>query len=151
MTCEHLAKEKQVGEIAIWGSEVFLADGSLADDRRVCLTSVNLNSSTTTRQYCAPRTGVHYGVGIINGKYVIGYTGVSNYIVSKEATATKSSSVSVWRYENGTAVANALQNGMAAVVGVRIACSRETPRFLLYSETSNIAYVYSIEELSGQK
>jgi hypothetical protein len=153
LTCEYIVTLKQVAQIAMWGRDVFLASGLLADDRHVCLTAINLNTSAVTRQYCAPQTGVHYAVGVIEGKYVIGYTGIARRLAWKEVTKTVNNSVSVWRYENGTVAAAAIQEGADAPfqAGARIACSESTPRFLLYSEMSNVTYVYSIDEASAKE
>jgi hypothetical protein len=146
-TCQYVVTLQQVSQIAIWGPEVFLASGLLADDRRVCLTTVNLSSRAMARQYCAPRTGVHYGVGVIEGKYVVGFTGVAKSSASKEMSYSVKNSVSVWRYENGAVAAEAVQEGAdASFPGVQIACSKTRPSFLLYSQTSNIAHAYSVND-----
>lgn len=147
VTCAFIVTLQQTGQVAMWGSDVFLASGLLADDRHVCLTNVNLSNHAVAHQYCAPETGVHYGVGVIGGKYIIGYTGVGKNFAWKEVTLSKTNSVSVWRYENGTVAAAAEQQGADGPFqsGARIACDKSL-RFLLYSETSNIAYIYSINE-----
>jgi hypothetical protein len=147
MTCAYVVTLQQTSQIAMWGRDVFLASGLLADDRRVCITSVNFGTHAVAHQYCSPRTGVHYGVGVIDGRYVIGYTGIGKSFAWKEATLTKSNSVSVWRYEDGTVAAKALQEGAGGPFqsGARIACGK-SPRFLLYSELSNVAYFYSISD-----
>jgi hypothetical protein len=147
MTCAYVVTLQQTSQIAMWGQDVFLASGLLADDRHVCITSVNLDTRAVAHQYCSPRTGVHYGVGVIDGRYVIGYTGIGKSFAWKEATLTKSNSVSVWRYEDGNVAAKAVQEGADGPFqsGARIACGK-SPRFVLYSELSNIAYVYSISD-----
>jgi hypothetical protein len=151
MNCEYTVTLRQVSQIDIWGAEVFLASGLLADDRHICLTSVNLSSHLIEHRYCDPQTGVHYGVGVLDGKYVVAYTGVGKSLAWKEVTLTASNSVSVWKYESGTVAAKDVQEGADGPFqrGVRIACSKAATRFLLYSETSNIGYVYSINEGPG--
>jgi len=147
LTCSQVAALGQVSQISIWGTDVFLASGLYADDRRVCLTSVNLNTHAVGHQYCS-QTGVHYGVAVIDGKYVIAFTGVAKNLAWKEIVKPVSNSVAVWRYENGTVAAQAVQDGGDAHFqpGARIASSKSSPRFLLYGQTSNVAYVYSINE-----
>jgi hypothetical protein len=149
MTCEYIEKLPQVSQIAMWGPEVLLASGLFGDDPHVCLTSVNLTTHATAHQYCSSRKGVHYGVGILDGKYVVGYSGVVKRLHWKETTLDVSSSVSVWTYENGTVAAEALQEGDESAFqgAARIACNRAAPEFLLYSVTSNIAYIYSIHDV----
>lgn len=150
-TCEYMTALGQVSQISIWATDAFLASGLLADDRHVCLTSVNLNTHAVAHQYCS-QTGVHYGVAVIDGKYIIGYTGIAKSSAWKETAWAVRNSVSVWRYESGTVAAEAVQEGADAPFqrGARIASSKSSPRFLLYSQTSNIAYVYSINEPSAR-
>ena len=148
MSCERVATLKQTAQIAILGQEVLLASGLLADDPHVCLTSVNLATKEVGHKYCAPQTGVHYGVGVLEGRYVVGYSGVEKRLTWREVTVNLSSSVSLWRYENEGVVARASQEmaPQAFPTGARIACSRGAPQFLLYSLTSNVGYVYVIAE-----
>ena len=150
LTCEPVATAKQVAQIAILGQEALLASGLLADDPHVCLTSVNLATKAMANEYCAPGTGVHYGVGVAARKYVVGYSGVEKRMHWKETTLNVSSSVSVWRFETGKVAAEAVQERVPGTFqsGVRIACNRDAPQFLLYNVTSNVAYVYSIGEPS---
>jgi hypothetical protein len=94
---------------------------------------------------------VHYGVGIVGGEYVVGYTGASKRLHFKEATVPLSSSVSVWRLENSEVAAEAAQHDYSGSFqgGVRIVSSKSELRFLLFSTTSNIAYAYEIKGSAG--
>ncbi|MGH9482181.1 MAG: hypothetical protein ACRD1L_08810 [Terriglobales bacterium] len=149
--CGRAVVTGQTMQIGIVGQEVLLASGLFANDRHACLTSVNLVTREVTHDYCAPQTGVHYGVGIVGQRYVVGYTGVQKWMAWKEYSVKVGSSVSVWRYEDGRVAAEAAQDKVPAsfLGGARIAASSDASRFLLYSETSNVAYVYTIEELAG--
>lgn len=151
LKCNQVATTGQVSEIAMAGSELLTASGLLADDRRVCLTQVNLTTKVVSHPYCAPQSGVHYGVGIVGGEYVVGYTGASKRLHFKEATVPLSSSVSIWRLENSEVAAKATQHDYSGSFqgGVRIVSSKSGLRFLLFSTTSNIAYVYEIKESTG--
>jgi len=149
--CERVAATGQTTQIAILGQEVLLASGLLANDRHVCLTGVSLTAKTVTHEYCAPQTGIHYGVGIVDQKYVVGYSGVEKWLAWKESTHNASSSVSVWRYEDARVAAEAIQDEVPPSFpsGVRVAASKDSSQFLLFSQTSNVAYLYSIEDLLG--
>jgi hypothetical protein len=148
ITCQHVATIGQTSQIAIAGSEVFAASGLLDDDRHQCLTSVNISNQTVASLYCSPETGVHNAVGALDGKYVIAYTGRSKRLHFKEETVSLASSVSVWRIEDGrVATAAAQKLGAGLFQGAaRIVCSTSANQFLLFSETSNIAYDYRITQ-----
>ncbi|HYK35193.1 hypothetical protein [Alloacidobacterium sp.] len=151
LNCNQVAKTGQVSEIAVVGAELLAASGLLADDKQVCLTQINLMNQTMSHPYCAPRTGVHYGVGVVGREYVVGYTGASKRLHFKEATVPLGSSVSVWRLENSKIAAETAQHNYDGSFqgGVRIASSKTQPRFLLFSTTSNVAYIYDIKESTG--
>ena len=148
MNCNFAVNVGQVAQIAILGRQVLLASGLLANDPHVCITNVNLMSKEISHEYCAPKTGIHFAVGIVAGDYVVGYSGVQKWLAWKEVNLSVTSSVSMWRYEGKETVETIQQEVPASFCeGARIAVSRDGPRFLLYSETSNIAYVYSVGKL----
>lgn len=150
--CERVAAALgQTSQIAILGQEVLLASGLLANDRHVCLTGVDLTSKWVTHEYCAPQTGIHYGVGAVDQRYVVGYSGVQKWMAWKEGIRNGGSSVSVWRYEDARVAAQARQDDVPPSFsgGARIAGTGDSPEFLLFSQTSNVAFLYSLEEMPG--
>jgi hypothetical protein len=110
LQCDRVAQTGQVSEIAIAGTELLAASGLLADDPHVCLTQINLATKVVAHSYCAPDSGVHYGVGVLDGKYIVGSTGASKWLHFKEETQPLSGSVSVWEVENWKVAAKAVQN-----------------------------------------
>jgi hypothetical protein len=145
LRCEPVRQTGQVSQIALSGNELLTASGLLNDDQHICLEQTNIVTKAIGRPYCAP-SGVHYGVGVLSDGYIVAYTGMSERLHFKEETKPLESSVSLWKIEDSKIAATASQKGQEGAFqgGARIACSGRGNEFLLFSDTSNIAVLYSV-------
>jgi hypothetical protein len=145
----------EAAEIAILGQDILAASSELADSRQECIVSVERSykqfskrpiSFRASHKYCA-RNGVHYAVGVVEDKYVVGFTGADGIDYLRGFDKPVSTSFSVWRAGNSK---------VAAVVKIptdhyvqqafRIVGSNTEPFFIAYHGLSNTLYLYSIAE-----
>jgi hypothetical protein len=98
-------------------------------------------------KYCS-RTGAHYAVGVVENKYVVGFTGACYYQPWSEQWKTISSSFSVWKagMSKASAVVQDPIHCASPSCGIRIAASNTEPLFITYQVTSNMLFLYSIAE-----
>jgi hypothetical protein len=144
-----------VQEMSFLGQDILVASSKLADDRWDCISSVSPGykysmmrplSFGASRKYCSP-TGVHYAVGVVEDKCVVGFTGVDKVDFFSGFDKPVSSSFSVWRA--GTSKVAAVVK-IPTVYGIqsafRIVASNTEPLFIAYHGMSNTLYMYSIAD-----
>jgi hypothetical protein len=154
------ARTSWIPEMSFLGQDILVASSKLADNRWDCISSVAPGYKYSimrplafgaSSKYCSP-TGVHYAVGVVEDKYVVGFTGVEYIPIYSETDKCVSSSFSVWRA--GTSKVAAVvkdSTGCQSASGLlqasnRIVASKTEPLFITYNLFSNILYVYSIED-----
>ncbi|HEY0795115.1 MAG TPA: hypothetical protein VGD64_04970 [Acidisarcina sp.] len=145
-----------VSEMSFLGPDILAASSKLADSKSECILSVSPGyrysivrplSFGVSRKYCSP-TGVHYAVGVVDDKYLVGFTGMSEYNPLTETWKTVSSSFSVWRagISKTAAVVEDPADCATPFCGVRIAASKTKPFFITYQKTSSKLFLYSIAD-----
>jgi hypothetical protein len=155
-----------VAEIAFLRQDILAATSKLADSKWQCISSVapGYKYSVTkpfwlgvSQKYCT-RDGVHYAVGVVEDKYVVGFTGVDKIDFLNGSEKPVSTSFSVWRAGTYNSVwgAGTSKSKVAAKVKIptdhgnqnafRIVGSNTEPLFIAYHGLSNTLYLYSIAD-----
>jgi hypothetical protein len=148
LTCTNLGSVDPVSQMTFLGRQLLFATSNPANDKRDCLGSLNVSTRAITHDYCSPSTGVHFAVGVILKRYVVGFTGTTKTHAFLERNSSIQSSFSIWRAENPkveAAVSDPTDYG-ASQYELRIAVSKTTPMFLTYAWRSNALYLYTIKE-----
>lgn len=148
LTCTKITQIAAGSQISVLGNRLLVAANKFADDKKDCIQTIDRATRSVSSEYCSASTGVHFAVGVVSGKYVVGFTGMSRRWLFREATKSVSSSFSVWRAEETEVAAVAkdptdygpIQNE------VRIIGSRTEPLFLTYHGVSNALLLYSITD-----
>lgn len=145
-SCSDLASIEPVSQMAFLGRQLLVATRNSATDKKDCILGVNTSTRITSHSYCSRRTGVHFAVGVILDRYVVGFTGTTKTHAFLEYNTPIQSSFSIWRAEEPKVVATVIDptDYGASQYEVRVGVSRTTPRFLTYATGSNALYVYSI-------
>lgn len=146
LVCTKVAQVGAVSQISFLGRQMLVAANTFADSKKDCVLAVDPLTRTVSREYCSPSTGVHYAVGVVQGRYVVGFTGVSKRGWLSEENSSVASSFSVWRAETSQIAAiaknptdfGAFQNELSIVA------SRTQPFFMVYQRVSNVLFFYSI-------
>jgi hypothetical protein len=158
-----------ISQIHFLEQTLLIADDKLANGNWGCIESVDPNIKYSPirlyaellfhpRRYCVPRkvspSGVHYAVGVVEDKYVIGYTGTTTIRPFWDGFITpKSSSWSVWRADTtrvAAVVKEPVSYGMYQF-SLRIVASTTEPLFMTYSHASNALYMYTIMDSIGNQ
>jgi len=145
--CKSLGDGPPISQIDFLGKQLLFAPSSFPDDKRACITSVNLSTNLRTKAYCAPRTGVHFAVGVIEEKYIVGYTGLRSTNWLTENAKVVENSFSVWRPENKQSQAKV--NDPTNDKGLQlflIVTSKSMPYFIAF-DFSNEFCLYKIKEV----
>jgi len=143
--CRDLGNGPPISQLAFLGRQLLFAPSSFPDDKRACIISVNLSTDARAKAYCAPQTGVHYAVGVIEERYIVGYTGLRTTNWLTENARVAESSFSLWRPANKqvqTKVSDPTKGkGFQAfhVVG-----SKSIPYFIAFSPSSEFT-LYQIQ------
>jgi hypothetical protein len=127
--------------------QILVASNNFDYDKKDCLLAIDPVARTVSDKYCSPGTGVHYAVGVVNKKYVVGYTGLSKDISNFriEGGRPVSSSFSVWRAEMAEVAAVAKDpTDHGAQLNWRVTASSAEPVFIAFPRTPNLLYLYSI-------
>src|SRR5665213_222385 len=103
--CTKIAHIDAVSQISFLERQILVANNSFADNKKDCVLTVDPMTRKVSRQYCSPLTGVHYAVGVVNRRYVVGFTGVSKRGWLSEESRSVASSFSVWRAETSQVAA----------------------------------------------
>ena len=147
LTCEKTAQTHAAGQIGFLERQLLVVTSNFADNKRDCILTVDLMTGQVSHAYCSP-TGVHYALGVVAGKYVVGFTGVSKRNWFTEENRSVSSSFSVW--DAGVSQAAAIvkdpndYGSFQALLRV-VGCNTQ-PFFIVYRRMSNMLYLYSIRE-----
>jgi hypothetical protein len=86
--CMSRAKASPVLQMAFVGKQLLYVTMTFADSKHECIMAIRPAASRAKRAYCSPSTGVHYGLDVAAGKYVVGYTGRSKRGWLSEETRT---------------------------------------------------------------
>jgi len=148
MECKSLGDGPPISQICFLVRQLLFVPSSFPDDKRVCITSVNLSTNVRSKAYCAPGTGVHFALGVIGEKYIVGYTGLRSTNWLTENPKVVESSFSVWRPENKQAQAkvNDPTNGKG-LQSFHIVTSKSMPYFIAFDFSSEFS-LYKIKEVS---
>ncbi len=110
--------------------------------------AINPATRANTRSYCSPDTGVHYGLDVAAGKYIVGYTGTSKRGFLSEEVRSVKSTFSIWPAEDhnvAAVIADPVAHG-AFQNEIRIAASGSEPVFAVYQRLSGGLRIYTIED-----
>jgi hypothetical protein len=148
LTCSPLGKVDPVSQMAFLGRDLLFATSDPANDKKDCIGSLDVGTRVISHAYCSPSTGVHFAIGTILKRYVVGFTGTTKTHAFLERNSSIQSSFSVWRAENPKveAVVNDPTDYGASQYELRIAVSKTTPMFLTYAWRSNALYLYTIKD-----
>jgi hypothetical protein len=150
LTCTNFGNVDPVAQMAFLGRQLLFATSNPANDKKDCIGSLNVSTRTISRDYCSPSTGVHFAVGAILKRYVVGFTGTTKTHAFLERNSSIQSSFSIWRAENPKveAVVNDPTDYGASQYEIRIVVSKTAAMFLTYSWRSNALYLYSIKDIN---
>jgi hypothetical protein len=146
LACTSVAHVDPVSQMAFFGKQLLYVTLNFADRKQDCIMEVNTATGEKTRAYCSPATGVHYGMGVVTGKYIVGYTGTSKRGFFSEEIHTAKSTFSVWRGE-GRDIAAVIEDPTphgAFQNEIRIVTSSTGPVFAAYQRLSNTLRIYFI-------
>jgi hypothetical protein len=148
LTCSPLGKVDPVSQMSFLGRDLLFATSDPANDKKDCIGSLDVSTRVISHAYCSPSTGVHFAVGVILKRYIVGFTGTTKTHAFLERNSSIQSSFSVWRAENPKveAVVNDPTDYGASQYELRIAASKTTPMFLTYAWRSNALYLYTIKD-----
>jgi hypothetical protein len=148
LTCTKLASVDPVAQMTFLGRQLLFATSNPANDKKDCIGSLNVSTRAVSHDYCSPSTGVHFAVGVILKRYVVGFTGTTKTHAFLERNSSIQSSFSIWRAENPKleAVVNDPTDYAASQYEIRIAVSKTTTMFLTYAWRYNALYLYSIKD-----
>ncbi len=148
LTCSSLGKVDPVSQMALLGRDLLFATSDPANDKKDCIGSLDVSTRVISHSYCSPSTGVHFAVGVVLKRYVVGFTGTTKTHAFLERNSSIQSSFSVWRAENPKveAVVNDPTDYGASQYELRIAVSKTAPMFLTYAWRSNALYLYTIKD-----
>ena len=146
--CTKVTQVDAASQITFLGRQLLVATNTFADTKKNCILTIDPVTREISRQYCSPSTGVHYAVGVVNKRYVVGFTGVSKRGWLSEENRSVESSFSVWRAETSqvAAVAKDPTNYGAFQNELRIVASSTEPFFIAYQRVSNVLCLYSIKD-----
>jgi hypothetical protein len=148
LACVKTARTYAAAQISFLKSQLLVATSNFADNKKDCITAVDPKTGKVSpRAYCSP-TGVHYALGVVEGKYVVGFTGVSKRNWFTEETRSVSSSFSAWRagVPQVAAVVQDPNDYGTFQIELSLVGSRTKPYFIAYQRISNTLYLYSIRE-----
>jgi hypothetical protein len=150
LTCTNFGNVDPVAQMTFLGRQLLFATSNPANDKKDCIGSLNVSTRTISHDYCSPSTGVHFAVGAILKRYVVGFTGTTKTHAFLERNTSIQSSFSIWRAENPKveAVVNDPTDYGASQYEIRIAVSKTTAMFLTYAWRSNALYLYSIKDIN---
>ena len=148
LACTKIIQTDELAQISFLGKQILAATNNFANNKKECLLTIDPAAGSMSREYCSPSTGVHYAVGVVNGRYVAAFTGISKYNWFTEETRSVSSSFSVWRAGNHkvAAVAKDSTDYGSFQDEIEIAASRTEPLFITYHRMSNVLFLYTITE-----
>jgi hypothetical protein len=146
--CTKVAQIDAVSQINFLGRQVLVATSVFADNKKDCILTVDPVMRVVSREYCSPSTGVHYALGVVDNRYVVGFTGVSKRGWFSEENGSVASSFSVWRAElfHVAAVAKDPTDYGAFQNEIRLVASSAQPLFIAYQRVSNVLCLYSITD-----
>jgi hypothetical protein len=146
--CLKIARINEVSQMSLLGNELLGAVNEFPDSKKDCLINVELKTFMVARGYCAPKTGVHNAVGVVNDQYVAAFTGIGKRIWWKEENVLVENSFSVWRVEDSKVVAVARDpaNFGGQQSEIQIFPRRTAPVFVAAVGLTNVLYVFSIDE-----
>lgn len=146
--CSNAEQVSQVGQIDFLGRELLLTSNNISESRnkKDCIRSIDPTTHSISHEYCSPATGVHYAVGVVCNRYVVGYTGISKFMLLSEEIKYISNSFSVWRAGNRqvSAVTKNSTDVDLLLNAMRVVGSRTEPFFLVYNMAPNMLFLYSI-------
>jgi len=148
LMCARVVQINSVSQLVFFGSHLLIATSSFADDKKDCIVAIDSVSKSASREYCSPSTGVHYAVGVVDAKYVVGFTGIGKRKWFNEENESVTSSFSIWRAENPhvAAVAKDPTDYGAFQNEVRLVASATEPLFIAFQRVSNVLYLYDITD-----
>ena len=100
LSCANLGSVAPVAQMTFLGRQLLFATSNPANDKKDCIESLNVNTRKIFHEYCSPATGVHFAVGAILKRYVVGFTGTTKTHAFLERNSSTQSSFSIWRAEN---------------------------------------------------
>jgi hypothetical protein len=148
LVCTKVAQIDAVSQISFLGRQLLVATSAFADNKKDCILTVDPMTRAVSREYCSPSTGVHYAMGVVDKRYVVGFTGVSKRGWLSEENRSVASSFSVWRAETSqvAAVAKDPTDYGAFQNELRVVASSTEPLFIAYQRVSNVLCLYSIAD-----
>jgi len=147
LACAKIAQTDAVGQIGFLERQLLVVTSNFADNKKDCILAVDIMTGDVSRAYCSP-TGVHYALGVIAGKYVVGFTGVSKRNWFTEENRSVSSSFSVWDagISQAAAIVKDPNDYGSFQTLLRVVGCNTQPFFIVYQRMSNMLYLYSIRE-----
>ena len=147
LVCEKIAQTDEAGQIGFLERQLLVVPFKFADNKKDCILSVDIMTGEVSRAYCS-KTGVHYALAVVEGKYVVGFTGVSKRNWFLEENRSVSSSYSVWKagVSEAAAVVKDPNDYGSFQIDLTLVGSNLKPFFILYKHASNMLYLYSIRE-----
>ena len=139
LTCMSFGTVDPVAQMTFLGRQLLFATSNPANDKKDCIGSLNVSTRAISHDYCSPSTGVHFAVGTILKRYVVGFTGTTKTHAFLERNSSIQSSFSIWRAENPKveAIVNDPTDYGASQYEIRIEVSKTTAMFLTYAWRSN--------------
>ena len=147
LVCKKTAETHAATQISFLERQLLVVTNNFANNKKDCIVAVDSMTGQVSSAYCSP-TGVHYALGVVEGKYVVGFTGKSKRIWFLEEIKSVSSSFSVWRagVSQVAAVVQDPNDYGSFQALLRVVGSNTNPFFIVYRYASNMLYLYSIRE-----
>ena len=148
LACKKTAQTHSASQISFLERQLLVVTNNFANNKKDCIVAVDsMTGQVVSRAYCSP-TGVHYALGVVEGKYVVGFTGKSKRIWFLEENRSVSSSFSVWRagVSQVAAVVQDPNDYGSFQALLMVEGSNTNPFFIVYRYASNMLYLYSIRE-----
>jgi len=146
LACTKITQTEAVSQMSFLERQILAATD--IGNKKECLMTIDPVARSMSRDYCSPSTGVHYAVGVVNGRYVAAFTGISKTNWFTEETRSVSSSFSVWRAgEHKVAVVAKDPTNYGSFQGaLRVVASRTEPLFITYAYhgMSGVLFLYTI-------
>ena len=147
LACAKTAQTHAAGQIGFLERQLLVVTSNFSDNKKDCIVAVDTMTGLISRAYCS-KTGVHYALGVVEGKHVVGFTGVSKRNWFTEENRSVSSSFSLWNagVSEAEAVVKDPNDYGSFQPLLRVVGCNTKPFFIVYQRMSNMLYLYSIRE-----
>ena len=150
--CAELARVDAISQMSFFENKILFVK-QMADRSRDCVMSIDLATHAVAQAYCAPATGVRYALGVVAGKYIVGFTGRNKraHFLSEEYLNVDNA-LSLWEAGKPrvAAISSLLRESGILQENVRIMGSDTSSLFLAYAPIADTEdAVLSVYQIAG--